>query len=200
MSFSAHIGGRTASAWRALLLPGLLCAASLGIVREAATQAPAKEYEVKAVFLLNFAQFVEWPEETFPSADAPLTIGILGDDPFGAILDRLVQGEKVKNRALAVKRFKRVEDAKGCHLLFISRSERARVPQILAQLGKTSVLTVGETDQFAQQGGVINLRLKGDNVRFEINMDAADRGLLKISSKLLRLATIIGKGHAKGGG
>jgi len=196
----AHLGGSRAGFWGRLLWVGLLWAAPLG-APEAATQASvAKEYEVKAVFLLNFAQFVEWPDGTFPSADTPICIGILGDDPFGAVLDRAIQGERVKDRPLAAKRFRHLEDVKDCHLLFISRSERARLPQILAKIGRTSILTVGETDRFAHQGGIINFRLQGNTIRFEINVDAARRSNLKISYKLLRLATIIGKPNAKGGG
>ncbi|MBI5395527.1 MAG: YfiR family protein [Verrucomicrobia bacterium] len=188
------------SAWRWLIAPAVLCMAALS-GPEARPQAPAiKEYEIKAVFLLNFAQFVEWPAHAFANDTAPLTLGVLGEDPFGNILDRTVQGETIKGRPLAVKRFKRIEDVQDCHLLFISRSEKARVPQILSRLAGTSILTVGETDQFARSGGIINFRIQGNNVRFEINVDAAARSHLKISSKLLRLATIITNGRAKEGG
>src|SRR5712664_4158707 len=100
------------------------------------------EYQLKAVFLFNFAQFVEWPPTAFPEAKAPLVIGVLGEDPFGPYLDETVRGEKVNNRPLVVQRFRQVEEIKTCHVLFISRSERERLGQILAGLKGRNILAV----------------------------------------------------------
>ena len=150
-----------------------------------------KEYEVKAAFLFHFAEFVEWPDAVFPDADAPITIGVLGDDPFGAVLDQIVEGKTVHQRKVVIKRSKQVEDLKGCQILFVSKSEAARDEQILASLGDASILTVSEVDGFTRHGGIASFYLDGSRVRFEINNDVAKRHGLKISSQLLSLAKVV---------
>ncbi|MFA7005495.1 MAG: YfiR family protein [Verrucomicrobiia bacterium] len=181
------------------MLAGAVCIFAFGALETRAATPAAKEYEVKAAFLLNFAQYVEWPPAAFPTPDAPIIIGILGDDPFGKALDQTVRGETIKNRPIAVHRSRQIESLKHCHLLFISKSERGRLANIFARLAGRYCLTVGETDRFARSGGIINFRLQGANVRFEINLDAARRNGLTISSKLLRLAIIIDSAQAKEG-
>ena len=151
-----------------------------------------KEYEVKAAFLFNFAQFIEWPAKAFAGANAPFVVGVLGDDPFGHVLDQTVQGETVNGRRLTLKRSNRLEDLTGCHILFVSRSEKARWPHLFSTLGSPGVLTVGESDQFLRQGGVINFVTTRDNkVRFEINLAAAEQQGLKINAKLLKVAQTV---------
>ena len=150
-----------------------------------------KDYKVKATYLFNFAQFVEWPAAVFADATAPIVIGVLGDDEFGPFLDQIVQGEKIKNRPLIVKRSRTVAELKDCHILFISKSEESRLGAILASLESSNVLTVGEVEGFARRGGVINFFLDGEKLRFEINTDAADRCGLKIRSQLLSLSKIV---------
>lgn len=197
------------AAWRRSFFPlggknnavllGMVCTLALGVM-EARAAAPApKEYEVKAAFLFNLVQFVEWPPQAFPTPKTPIIIGILGNDPFGVILDRTVRGETVENRPIAIHRSRKIENLKDCHLLFISKSEKGRLAQIFSSLAGTHCLTVGETDQFARTGGVVNFRPQGADIRFEINMDAARRGGLTISSKLLRLATVIGSERGREG-
>ena len=154
-------------------------------------ETPSAEYEVKAGFLFHFPHFVEWPETAFPNAEAPICIGILGEDPFGPLLDQLVQGESVRNRKLIVKRSEKVDDLRACQILFISRSAKNQIPQILNALGDAPVLTVGETEGFASRGGIINFYIQDNRVRFEINPDAARRHGLRISSKLLSLGKIV---------
>ena len=154
----------------------------------------AGEYQLKAVFLFNFAQFVEWPPQAFPDRQAPLVIGVLGEDPFGAYLDETVRDEKVNNRPLAVQRYRRVEEIKSCHVLFISRSETDRLEQILAGLKGRSILTVGDAEGFAQQGGMIRFVNEKNKIRLRINLDAAKAAKLTISSKLLRPAEIVNPG------
>jgi hypothetical protein len=151
-----------------------------------------KEYQVKAACLFNFAQFVEWPAAAFPDADAPIRIGVLGDDPFGAALEETVRGETVRNRKLVIQRSHRVADLKNCHVLFISKSEKKRVAEILSQLSSSDVLTVSEVESFARRGGIINFYLAGKKVRFEINPDAAKRKGLKVSAQLLELGAEVG--------
>jgi hypothetical protein len=157
----------------------------------AADVAVTREYQVKAIFLYNFVQFVTWPAAAFADAHTPITIGILGDDPFGPFLEAAVRGEVVDGRLLAIKRFKRLEEAIDCHMLFVSKSETGRLSQILAAVQGRSILTVGETAVFARQGGMINFITVDNKVRYEINVDAAKRTHLDISSKLLRLANIV---------
>jgi hypothetical protein len=157
----------------------------------AASQTEVSEYQIKAVFLFNFAQFVDWPPEAFSGPTAPLVIGILGDDPFGPYLDEAVKGEKVNNRPMVVRRYGRVEDVAGCHILFISRSESGHLAQILDHLKGQSVLTVGDVDGFNQMGGMIRFAMENSKVRLKINLRAAKQAHLTISSKLLRPAEIV---------
>jgi hypothetical protein len=154
--------------------------------------AVAREYQVKAVFLFNFVQFVTWPAAAFPDPQWPITIGILGNDPFGPFLEAAVQGEVIDGRSLTVKRFQQIEEVSGSHMLFVSKSESGRLGQILAAVQGKSILTVGETAAFARQGGIINFITVDSKVRYEINVEAAKRANLDISSKLLRLAKIVG--------
>jgi hypothetical protein len=155
--------------------------------------APAQEYEIKAVFLYNFAQFVQWPPDAFADKNAPLVIGILGNDPFGSYMDEAVRGETVNGRPFVVRRFGRAEDIDGCHILFISRSESGRLDEILDKLKGKSVLTVGDMDDFSHYGGMIRFVTENNKVRLRINVEAAKSAGLKISSKLLRPAEIVSR-------
>ena len=151
----------------------------------------SKEYQLKAAFLYNFAQFVKWPPNAFPAADAPFDIGILGDDPFGSALEETVQGETIDNHRMTVVRAQRLEDLKDCQMIFVCRSEEGQVGEVLSQLGSKPVLTVSEVENFAQNGGDIDFYLSGGKVRFEINPQSALRCGLKISSQLLNLGKIV---------
>jgi hypothetical protein len=148
----------------------------------------AREHEIKAVFLLNFAQFVEWPEGTFATTNSPIVVGILGDDPFGPALDQAAVGEQPQGRPLIILRGRRLEDVAGCHLLFVSKSENAKVGQILRALQNKPVLTVGETEPFRQAGGIIVFVIQGNRVSFDIDDAVARRNMLILSAKLLKAA------------
>jgi hypothetical protein len=154
----------------------------------------SKEYQLKAVFLFNFAQFVKWPASCFARADAPFTIGILGDDPFGNALDETIRGENIEHHKLVVMRAQRVDDLKDCQMIFISRSEGGHVSEILAQLEGRPVLTVSEVESFARDGGTINFYIVAGKVHFEINPGSAQHQGLKISSQLLSLGRIVQSG------
>jgi len=149
------------------------------------------EYEVKAAFLFNFAKFVEWPADAFDDPKSPIVVGILGDDPFGSIIEKTVAGKTVREKEFVIKRSRRIEDVERCHILFVSSSEEARLREILDKVKNSNVLTVGDTEGFAGRGGIINLTKEQNKVRFEINVDAAKRAGLKISSKLLKLAKVV---------
>ena len=154
------------------------------------------EYQVKAAFLYNFAKFVEWPSEAFINVRTPLVVGVIGDDPFGSDLERMINGKTVNGRQMTIKRLKWGQNLRDCHILFISSSERNRLAQIIENLRGASVLTVGEMDKFAEQGGHINFIMENNKVRFEINASAAEQARLKISSRLLVLAKTVRGGYA----
>lgn len=161
----------------------------------AAAQAPrAPEYEVKAAFLYNFAKFVDWPPRAFPDPSAPLHICVLGRDPFGDTLSKLLEGKSISGRPIASRLLQSPAEARLCHILFISRSEPEFLKQALAPIRDLAVLTVGESDDFLPLGGMINFVLEQDRVRFEINLDAAERHRLKLSSKLLAVARVVNGG------
>ena len=161
-----------------------------GVSPAAAQSGNLREYEIKAAFLFNFVQFVRWPDSAFAGPDAPLYVGVLGADPFGSTLEETVQGQVVDGHRLLVVRAGRVEDLENCQVIFICRSETDRVPGILAQLNSRPVLTVGEMQGFAADGGDIDFYLSNDKVRFEINPQAARQQGLAISSQLLALGKI----------
>jgi hypothetical protein len=168
---------------RLLCAAALLCAHALGA--PTAGFGP-REYQIKAVFLYNFAQFVDWPQTAFADDHSPFVVAVLGDDPFGAALDETIRGERLNGRGLAVIRSNRVEDLLACHILFISRSESGRLDQVLSALKGRSILTVSDIDGFSHLGGMIQFVTENNKVRLRINNDAARSAGLKISSKLLR--------------
>ena len=147
----------------------------------------ADEYSIKAAYLYNFAKFVEWPGEA-GSPGTPLVITVFGMDDFGAVLRQTVQGETVNGRAISVRSVSRVEDLRSCQILFIGSSNQNRLAEVLRATEGASILTVGETDEFIQLGGVIAFVAEGNKIRFEINLVAARRNRLTISAKLLRVA------------
>jgi hypothetical protein len=151
---------------------------------------PAREYQIKAVFLYNFTQFVQWPESAFSETASPLVIGILGEDPFGSYLDETVKGEVVNNHPLVIRRYEKLEDAKGCHVLFIGDDNKEDIRRTLQSLRTQPVLTVGDFDGFARMGGMVRFLTEKGRIRLRINVDAATEANLVISSKLLRLADI----------
>lgn len=157
--------------------------------------ASPSEYQIKAVFLFNFAQFVEWPAKAFPQEQSPLIIGILGEDPFGSFLDDTVRGEKAQNRPLIIQRFRRVEEIKSCHVLFIAQSEKDRLGTILPSLEGRSILTVSDADAFTARGGMVRFFTVQNKIRLRINLETAKAAKLTISSKLLHIAEMAGAGR-----
>jgi hypothetical protein len=156
------------------------------------------EYQVKAAFLFNFAKFVEWPADAFDGPDAPFILGVLGDNPFGSALGR-IKGKTANGRKLLVYHFKEVDDINECHILFVSASEKEHLAKIFKALKHANILLVGDMENFAGQGGMINFIVKDQKIGFEINVDAVGSGNLIVSSKLLSLAKIV-HGRPAGGG
>ncbi|HEY9509056.1 MAG TPA: YfiR family protein [Verrucomicrobiae bacterium] len=157
------------------------------VVASESDNSVAGEYEVKAVFLYNFTRFVEWPANAFASSNAPLVIAILGNDPFGDVLDNAVRNEVIRNHPLVVKRFRSGDPVPECQILFICRSEKERLDEILEKLQRAPVLTVADFSRAAERGAMINLIVK-DSVKMEINLPAVTGAGLEISSKLLNIA------------
>lgn len=147
------------------------------------------EYQVKAAFLYNFMKFIDLPDEAFKDT-SNITVCMIGEDPFEGNME-LLRGKPVKNRAVTVKHIKAVHQATDCHVLYISPSEKENITQILKETEGRSLITIGDTEGFAQQGVIINFFLEQDMVRFEINTNAAKAAKIQISSKLLKLAKII---------
>jgi hypothetical protein len=165
-----------------------------GALAQDRDSANSSEYLIKAGFIFNFAKFVEWPPTTFAQPDSPIVIGILGTDPFGAIIDQIVQDKKIGGRGFVVKRLKWGADPKDlreCKILFVGASERVHIDELVQIVRGLPILTVGETPGFAERGGVIRLVLEDNRVRFEVNVEAARQAGLTISSRLLTLARII---------
>jgi hypothetical protein len=158
----------------------------------ARAQTPATpEYQVKAVFLFNFAQFVEWPPKALGGGESPIVIGVLGEDPFGSYLDEAVQGERIGTHPLVARRFRRIEDITACHILFISRSEAGHFESLAPRLRELGILTVADFDGFIRQGGIIQFVTVKNKIRLRINLEAAKAANLIISSKLLRPAMVV---------
>jgi hypothetical protein len=158
------------------------------------------EYEVKAAFLFNFAKFVEWPAGATQDTSCCFYIGILGRDPFGPVLDRLIGSKNVKNKKILIRRFNDPCDLEFCHLLFISNSERPNWNAIREKLRGARTLTVGEMEGFTDNRGMIQFVMIDDRVHFLINADAAENAGLKLSSKLLNLAVGVKRKSVKGNG
>jgi hypothetical protein len=151
----------------------------------------ADEYGLKATALYNFAKFVTWPAKAFAGADAPLVIGVLGADPFGKNLDGVVEGKTINGHPLKVKRFSAAADGlKSCHVLFICSSEKDKVGEVLGALKGSNVLTVSEIDNFPGKGGHLLLGMEGKKIALQINVGAAKKAGLEISSKLLQVCKI----------
>jgi hypothetical protein len=148
----------------------------------------SSEHEVKAAFLFHFSQFVDWPEGTFKEANSPIVYCTIGEDPFHGALDASLSGKAVGERALRVQHFKQVEEIRGCQILFIGESEQKRMASLATKLQGNPVLTVGESEHFIQEGGMIGFLLEENKIRFEINLEAAEHAKLKLSSRLLGLA------------
>jgi YfiR/HmsC-like len=154
-----------------------------------AQDASPSEYQIKAAFLYNFAKFVQWPPQAFAGPGSPMVIGVLGDNVFGDNLERTIRNKTIDNHPFEFREFHSVKEATNCQILFISPSEKKRLPKILNGLRGTSVLTVSETDHFIEAGGMINFDIEDSEVHFQINNAAAKKSGLIISSKLLSLAT-----------
>jgi len=157
----------------------------------ASTAEQLSEYPVKAVFLYNFIKFTHWPES---GESTPFELCLMGTDPFGEAL-ATIEGKQAQGRVLHIKRNVSLEEAKTCQVLFINEPEQSRLGAFLRRLEKVPVLTVGDTDGFAEAGGMIGLLMDDNRVQFEVNLKAVERAGITISSQLLKLARDIKGGR-----
>lgn len=173
-------------------MTGVLAAAlALGAAQETPT---LPEYVVKAGFLFNFAKYVQWPAEAFEKADSPIRIGIVGTDPFGDVLEKALKGKTVKGRPFEIQRFREPSAIARCHLLFVPRTERERLSEILKAVESWPVFTVGEDGGFCRGGGSANVLIEKETPRLEVNPDAAEKAKLTVDPKLLKVAAIVRTG------
>jgi len=150
----------------------------------------APEYQLKAVFIYNFDQFVDWPDGAFPKADSPLVITVLGDNPFGTVLEQVTRGKQIRGHEIVVRYAQDVAKIGQTHVLFVGAPYNQNPSEVLQKL--TGVLTIGDTDNFTAAGGMIRFYSERSKLRFEINTRAADKAGIKVSAKLLHLAKMHG--------
>lgn len=155
-----------------------------------AAGSPPNEYALKSVFLYNFCRFIDWPDVAFGSPNDPIVIGVLGEDPFGPLLDEAVHGETFRGRTIRIEHYRSPREIGRCHLLFVGASEMGRINEILSAVAGKSIVTVGETAGFVERGGMIALSADRNRVRLLINPDTLRAAKLDVSSKLLRVAEI----------
>jgi hypothetical protein len=154
-------------------------------------QTSMSEYQVKALFLLNFVKYVDWPAAISPDTKAPIVIGILGQDNFNNSLRDAAEGKEINGRAITIRHVSSTDDLSGCSVLFVSSSENNRLDAILGKTSILPILTVGEDEEFLQKGGIINFVLKNGKIGLEINLKVAQQVKLQISSKLLSVAEVV---------
>lgn len=151
-----------------------------------------EEYRVKALFLYNFTQFIEWPVDSFRDATESLTICVVGPTPFETgELERAIVGKRIDSHPLATRVIREAKEAGGCHIVFVSAASVKKGKGVVTDPNQIGVLTVGEVPGFASSGGVINFLVRDGRVRLEINVTSAERGKLHVSAKLLKLAEIV---------
>jgi hypothetical protein len=148
----------------------------------------SREYQIKAVFLYNFAQFTEWPDSAFPSEKSPIIIGIVGTDPFGSALAETVHDETIQGHPLTIEHYPHAADIKTCHILFISQPEIRHYDEITKSIKGKPVLTVTDTDGTAAAAAIIRFVVENNKVHFRVNSEAARVANISLSSKLLRVA------------
>ncbi len=148
------------------------------------------ETEVKAVFLFNFAQFVEWPSSKLP-ADSAIVIGVLGKDPFGKYLDETVANEIVNGHPLKIERYANMKHIGKCHILFINPGRSIKVDDVINRLKGKNILTVSDETGFSKQGGMIHFVTESNRIKLRVNLGSVKESEISVSSKLLSLAEIV---------
>lgn len=185
----------------ALLRPqGLLALgmiALLGLVPSLGQEPPSKpgktptrgkEYEVKAAVLYKLGRFVTWPASAFQGSDAPFTLASVGKNPFDDILANMVTGKRITNRPPRVQHFDGPSDLAPCQILFVTAEALTHMPTLRRRARAEHILTVGETEDFLEQGGMVHMAVVDDRLRLSINVAEAAEADLRISASLLRIS------------
>ncbi|MEO8088244.1 MAG: YfiR family protein [Bacteroidota bacterium] len=146
------------------------------------------EYQVKAVFLYNFTQFIDWPATSFNTPEEPFVIGIIGENPFGFFLDEVIAGEKFGTHPIIVKKFEEIHDISNCHILYINSSDAIWVGKILSSVSDKNMLTVSDAPNFSKVGGMVRFFTENKKIRLQINVERSKASRLNISSKLLSVS------------
>ena len=171
-----------------LALAVIAALAMTGVCARRAAAEAALEYRVKAAFLYNFAKFVTWPDTAFGTPDAPVVFCVVGSDPFGDLLESTTKDRKVEGRSIEIRRLPQDAVLGGCHLVFTSELDSARMARVLQQATAAGALAIGESDDFLTRGGMVRLLVEEGKVRFDVSTRATDTVGLKVSSQLLKLA------------
>jgi hypothetical protein len=175
----------------------ILCAAAVLALGNLTVEAQAsREYQLKAVFLFNFAQFTDWPDSAFANEKSPIVIGVVGPDPFGSALEATIHDESIKGHPLVLEHYSRVADIKPCHMLFITQPELRHIDEIVKSVKDKPVLTVADNDGTAATAAIIRFTLQNNKVHFRVNVEAARVAKVNLSSKLLRVADATPSGEA----
>jgi hypothetical protein len=169
----------------------MLCAGLAAPAPLRAQVSSSEEYRLKLAFLYNLAKFVDWPADAFPSAQAPLNICVVGRDPFDDQMEQEVADRSINGHPYSLRRLRPSDDISGCHIIFLPVASDSSLPDILSRVRGSSAITVGESRGFARRGGMINFVVESLRVRFEVNLDASQRGRSRISSRFLALAKIV---------
>jgi len=191
--------GTGCRSWRRRLVLLLAVGVALlaGVPAARAESGAPRDYQVKAAFLINFPRYVNWPASTFAESNSPVTVAIFGDDNMAGEFANMIEGGRmVDGHPLQLKRISKVEEIPGCQILYVADSERSRMPDILERIKGAGILTVGESEDFLEQGGIIQLVNRDRKIRIQVNLNAASQAQLRISSRLLVVADAV-KGKAE---
>jgi hypothetical protein len=169
------------------------CLVSIGLP---AQQLRPSADQVEAAYIYNFGKFVKWPAASVANRSNSFTICVLGQDPFGSVLQSTLAGQSLGGRLVSIQRIPTPQNAAACRILFLNAGEKNHLQKILAALGQVSVLTVSDMPDFSRRGGMIQFVLEGDRVRFEINRASAEDAGLVLTSDLLKVAAeVLGTGR-----
>jgi hypothetical protein len=181
------------------LLAGVVFALAFFVTTVLLAQQPKpSEYQVKATYLYNFGRFVKWPGTVPAGKGDSFSVCLIGQDPFGSILDSTLAGEALDGKPVVLRRISKPQDAGECRILFISSTEEKHLSEILTALDQSGVLTVSDMPGFTRRGGMIQFVLEGDRVRFEINLASAESARLVLSSELLKVAASVKRNGRSG--
>lgn len=169
----------------------LLCVAMVVCFARVEGAEVSKEYQLKAAFLYNFAKFVDWPTQAFSDTNSLIVVGVYGRNPFGSELEKAVKDRRLSGRAIVVRSVSSPQEAAKVHMLFVPTTEDAKVEALMAGLKGTPILTVGESEAFSNHGGMITFALENEKLRFDINIEPAERSNLKLSAQLQKLARTV---------